>query len=226
MAEQRFSRRPGMQDILDLLAETHRQRLEKTVKLSEALSDGSLPPSTSYLCSQLRKTCPRDTIWCLEAVTNAPFIYEQLRVDEPGHLFNCGGGGLGWSGGATIGINMASDWAAGGPGKGNFVILIVGDGTYMFGVPGTVYWIARRYKLPTLTIVLSNKGWNAPRNSLTLVHPEGYGSKITNEELNISCSPTPDFSGIGKSAPGGIAHSHAVHTFSQFNQAVRNTLST
>ncbi|KAJ4234725.1 hypothetical protein NW759_001716 [Fusarium solani] len=189
----------------DLLAEAHRQRMDKIAKLAEAPSDGSSSPSTSYLCAQLRRTCPKDTIWCVEAVTNAPFIYEQLQVDDPGHLFNGGGGGLGWSGGATLGVKLASDWVSGGKGKGKFVTLIVGDGTYMFGVPGTVYWIARRYELPTLTIVLSNKGWNAPRHSMSLVHPDGYGSKISNQDLNISFSPTPDYSGIGKAASGGNA---------------------
>ncbi|KAK7217083.1 hypothetical protein V2G26_005086 [Clonostachys chloroleuca] len=191
----------------ELLAESHRLRLEKIAKLAEAPPNTSSPPSISYLSAQLRKTCPQDTIWCIEAVTNGPFIYEQLQIDEPGHVFNCGGGGLGWSGGATLGVKLASDHLAGGPGKGKFVTLVVGDGTYMFGVPGSVYWIARRYGLPTLTIVLSNKGWNAPRNSLNLVHPEGYGSKLSNEGLNISFSPTPDFSGIAKAASGGSAWS-------------------
>ena len=135
----------------------HDQRLEKIEQLAATPSDKSSSPSTSFL-SQLRKECPKDTVWCVEAVTNAPFIYEQLQVDKPGHLFNCGGGGLGWSGGATLGVKLASDWLAGGSGKGNFTTLIVGDGTFLFGAPGTVYWIARRYDIPTLTIVLSNKG--------------------------------------------------------------------
>lgn len=116
------------------------------------------PPSVSYLCSRLRSECPKDTIWCVEAVTNAMAVYEQLQVDEPGHLVNGGGGGLGWSGGGTLGVKLAADWMAGGAGKGNFVCEIVGDGTYLFGVPGTVYWIAMRYKIPTLTVILSNKG--------------------------------------------------------------------
>lgn len=140
------------------LAHSHCQRLQRIADLAKAPTDGSSSPSTSYLCSQLRKACPRDTIWCVEAVTNAPFIYEQLQVDEPGHLVNGGGGGLGWSGGATLGVKLASDWLAGEKGRGKFVTLIVGDGTYLFGVPGTVYWVARRYQLPTLTVVLSNKG--------------------------------------------------------------------
>lgn len=36
-----------------------------------------------------------------------------------------------------------------------------------------------------------------------LVHPEGLGSTATNEEINISFDPVPDFSGIAKAAAGG-----------------------
>jgi hypothetical protein len=36
-----------------------------------------------------------------------------------------------------------------------------------------------------------------------LVHPDGLGSKATNEELNISFAPTPDYAGIAKAAAGG-----------------------
>ena len=40
---------------------------------------------------------------------------------------------------------------------------------------------------------------------MSLVHPDGYGSKISNQDLNISFSPTPDYSGIGKASSGGNA---------------------
>lgn len=50
---------------------------------------------------------------------------------------------------------------------------------------------------------LTITGWNAPRKSMLLVHPDGLGSKATNEELNISFAPTPDYSGIAKAASGG-----------------------
>ncbi|KAK4697059.1 hypothetical protein P7C71_g958, partial [Lecanoromycetidae sp. Uapishka_2] len=45
-------------------------------------------------------------------------------------------------------------------------------------------------------------GWNAPKNSLKLVHPNGVGAKATNEELNISFVPSPDYAGIAKAAAG------------------------
>nr|POE75148.1 benzoylformate decarboxylase [Quercus suber] len=116
---------------------------------------------------------------------------------------NCGGGGLGWSGGGSLGIKLASDAEAGGTNKGKFVCQIVGDGSYLFAVPGSVYWIAQRYKIPVLTIVLNNRGWNAPRKSMLLVHPNGEGSKVSNEALNISFAPTPDYAGIAHAASGG-----------------------
>ena len=77
------------------------------------------------------------------------------------------------------------------------------DGTYLFSVPSSVYWISSRYQIPILTIVLNNRGWNAPRKSMELVHPQGYGSKVDNRELNISFEPTPDYAGIAKAAAGG-----------------------
>jgi len=51
--------------------------------------------------------------------------------------------------------------------------------------------------------VLNNKGWNAPRKSMLLVHPDGDGSRASNEELNISFVPSPDYAGIAKAAGGG-----------------------
>lgn len=35
------------------------------------------------------------------------------------------------------------------------------------------------------------------------MHPDGIGSKATNEELNISFAPSPDYAGIAKAAAGG-----------------------
>lgn len=140
------------------LAKSRRESLADIADRAAPPRTKADPPSVSYLCSKLQRSCPKDTIWCVEAVTNATAVYDQLQVDKPGHLVNGGGGGLGWSGGGTLGVKLASDWKAGGAGKGNFVCAIVGDGTFLFGVPGTAYWIAMRYKIPTLTVILSNKG--------------------------------------------------------------------
>jgi thiamine pyrophosphate-dependent acetolactate synthase large subunit-like protein len=87
-------------------------------------------------------------------VTNTGLIHDNVRPARPGSWTNCGAGGLGWSGGAALGVKLAAD----AEGKKEFVCQIVGDGTYLFSVPGSVYWIARRYGIPVLTVVLNNNG--------------------------------------------------------------------
>lgn len=179
------------------LQTSHKQKIESIA--AEAVVDDNGHFGTPYLIQQVRKQCPKDTIWAVEAVTQTGFVSDQIQATLPNSWINCGGGGLGWSGGGALGIKLATDYE----GKKRFVCQIVGDGTYLFSVPGSVYWISRRYNIPILTIVLNNKGWNAPRKSMLLVHPDGEGSKVNNEELNISFAPTPDYSGIAKAAAGG-----------------------
>ncbi|KAK1756567.1 Benzoylformate decarboxylase [Echria macrotheca] len=184
------------------LESSHKERLERIAAAAQPLENGEF--GTGHLCAKLRELCPEDTIWAVEAVTNTGFVHDNIQAKIPGSWINCGGGGLGWSGGGALGIKLASDHEAQlKGGKGKFVVQIVGDGTYLFSVPGSVYWISKRYNIPVLTIILNNKGWNAPRKSLLLVHPDGLGSKATNEEINISFDPVPDYAGIAKAAAGG-----------------------
>ncbi|EME47029.1 hypothetical protein DOTSEDRAFT_50527 [Dothistroma septosporum NZE10] len=194
-------RSPAFADRWTALQQKHQQRLAAIASTAQVSAEGYF--GCSYLMSEVRKACPRDAIFAVEAVTNTAFVADQVQATIPGSWINCGGGGLGWSGGGALGIKLATDYEHGGTNKGKFVCQIVGDGTYLFSVPGSVYWIAQRYNIPVLTIVLNNKGWNAPRKSLELVHPHGEGSKVSNEELNISFAPTPDYSGIAKAASGG-----------------------
>ncbi|KAK0276819.1 hypothetical protein LTR35_010213 [Friedmanniomyces endolithicus] len=180
----------------------HKEKLSIIASLAKPAEDGKTF-GCSYLISRVRAACPPDAIFAVEAVTNTAFVADQIQATLPGSWINCGGGGLGWSGGGALGIKLATDAEHGGSNKGKFVCQIVGDGTYLFSVPGSVYWIAQRYNIPVLVIVLNNQGWNAPRKSLELVHPNGLGSKVDNRALNISFAPTPDYSGIAKAASGG-----------------------
>ncbi|MCJ1378937.1 hypothetical protein MMC17_002036 [Xylographa soralifera] len=194
------------------LAEAHEKRMSIIRDLAKPGSDGNY--NISYLTAAVRRAVPPDTIFAIEAVTNTAFVADQLQASLPGSWINCGGGGLGWSGGGALGIKLATDAL----GDRRFVCQIVGDGTFLFSVPGSVYWIAQRYKIPILTIVLNNQGWNAPRKSLLLVHPDGLGSKVSNEELNISFAPTPDYAGIARAAAGGNLWAEHASTAEQLNE--------
>lgn len=198
------------------LQAAHQEKIKNAAAAAQVEDDGSY--NTAFLASVARKACPNDTIWAIEAVTNAMTISEQVQATIPGSWINCGGGGLGWSGGGALGIKLAVDHSS--HGGGNFVCQIVGDGTYMFSVPSTVAWISQRYGIPVLTIVLNNKGWNAPRQSMLLVHPEGYGSQITNEELNISFETTPDYAGIARAGSGGKCFTGIANTAEELERVL------
>ncbi|KAM0738074.1 hypothetical protein ACQRIT_007550 [Beauveria bassiana] len=179
----------------------HEARLARIEQAAQPLPDDTF--GAGHLCRQLKALCPPDTIWVVEAVSNAHWVLDNIQASLPGSLINCGAGGLGWSGGAALGIKLATDAEHGGQGQGQFVVQVVGDGTYMFSVPSSVYWISMRYRIPILTIVLNNGGWNAPRYSYNLVHPDGLAQTATNDEINIAFSPTPDYAGIAKAAACG-----------------------
>jgi thiamine pyrophosphate-dependent acetolactate synthase large subunit-like protein len=236
-------------DRLASAAETRRRDFDHLVSQTAAAAEQPLADGrfgTGHLSRVLRAVCPDDTVWAVEAVTNTRFVHANIRPTHPGSYINSGAGGLGWSGGATLGIKMALDDAAAkhdSGAKGSFVCQVVGDGTYMFSVPGSVYWIARRYEIPVLTVVLNNKGllesgflgmadivltvapgWNAPRESLLLVHPEGEGSKVSNKDINISFDPTPDYAGIAAAAGSGEIHALQVRHASELRSVLEDAV--
>ncbi|KAK5043486.1 hypothetical protein LTR84_011955 [Exophiala bonariae] len=201
------------------LYDTRQQYLKDLAKpLSPPVSSVIQP---HLLAAKVKAAVPSDTIFAIEAVTLTGAFADQIAPVSPKSWINCGGGGLGWSGGGALGIKLATDFEQRTPGnrhgtnQGRFVCQIVGDGTYMFSVPSSVYWIAGRYDIPILTIVLNNKGWNAPRKSLLLVHPDGEGSKVNNLDLHISFEPTPDYSGIAKAATAGKCWGCSVSTIEE-----------
>lgn len=147
---------PRFSELAEARKASHQARLDTIAAQAVLSEEGHF--GCPYLIRQVRDACPPDTIWAVEAVTNAAFVNDQIQATLPNSWINCGGGGLGWSGGGALGIKLATDFENGGTNKGKFVCQIVGDGTYLFSVPGSVYWIAQRYNIPVLTIVLNNQG--------------------------------------------------------------------
>ena len=101
----------------------------------------------------------------MEAPTAAPQLLPRLRMRRPGSYFSSGGSGLGWCINAAIGAKLAC--------PDSMVISVVGDGSYLFGVPSSTYWVAHAYQTPTLTLIMNNGGWNAPIRSTDMVHKGG-----------------------------------------------------
>lgn len=60
-------------------------------------------------------------------------------------------------------------------------------------------------------------GWNAPRKSLCLVHPDGEASRASSRELGIAIDPTPDYAGIAKAAACGKAWAGQARTIEELD---------
>jgi acetolactate synthase I/II/III large subunit len=83
------------------------------------------------------------------------------------------------------------------------VVAMTGDGSYMFSIPSTVHWMAKKYGTPFLQIVFNNRGWKAPRFSALSVHPDGYASRAN--DLDLGFDPPPDYSAIAAAAGDAFA---------------------
>jgi hypothetical protein len=74
------------------------------------------------------------------------------------------------------------------------------------------------------TLLITFTGWNAPRKSLLLVHPDGLGSQASNQEINISFDPVPDYAGIAKAAAGGDLFTAKIRKASEIEQTLRSAV--
>ena len=135
-----------------------------------------------------------DALVLTEAITNYQIVSEHLRASRPGSLIGSGGGSLGWAGGGAVGAKLASS-------SERTVVSLVGDGSYLSGVPSQ--WVARRYNAPSLTVIYDNHGWAAPKFSTLGVHPSGAAAAA--DDFHASFEPAADLPGIAAAAGGAYA---------------------
>jgi acetolactate synthase I/II/III large subunit len=160
----------------------------------ERPENGQITPA--YLTACVRELlADEDALILTEAVTNFQTVAEHLHVNKPGSYLGSGGGSLGWHGGGLLGAKIAYPERT--------VVALAGDGCYLFSVPSVVHWMARRYALPTLTVIYDNRGWRAPKQSTLGVHPAG--AAFAADDFGVSFEPEADLPGIAAAAGGAFA---------------------
>ena len=147
--------------------------------------------TAEYLTACVRHLlADEDALVLTEVVTNSRVVAEHLRPNRPGSVLHHGGAALGWAGGAAVGAKLAA--------PDRTVVCLVGDGCFLFGVPSSAQWVARRYGTPALTIVYDNRGWAAPKFSTLQVHPDGAAAATG--DFNVSFEPEVDLPGVARAA--------------------------
>ena len=124
-----------------------------------------------------------------EAVTNAGHVAAYVSRSVPGTLSSAGGPGLGWALGASVGIRLAN--------PGRRVVALVGDGSFMFGVPTAALCLAAEAEAPFVAVVLDNDGYRASRLPVFDLFPRGV-SAAAGDAIGTRFRRPPDFAAVAE----------------------------
>lgn len=147
------------------IAAEHRRQREAWRAEAEAGGRGDTP-TVEWIAHCLDRVRDGNTIF----INEYDLSLRHITLDAPGAQFGHSTAGyLGWGLGAALGAKL------GAPDK--TVIAVVGDGSYIFGVPSACHMASAAHGLPTLTIIANNGGWGAVRRAVESVHPEGWAMR-------------------------------------------------
>jgi len=167
----------------------HAQNKQKAASLAQAKGVvNAINPH--YLCAVMGQKIEMHDVVLNEAIRNTMAVFEQIPREVPGSLMGLSGGGLGFSAGTALGIKLAQ--------ADNRVIHFVGDGSFYFSNPSSVYAVANQYGLPILTVILDNGGWSAVKESTLRMYPQGE-AKSTNQFAS-DLGYSTDFAAIAEAA--------------------------
>jgi acetolactate synthase-1/2/3 large subunit len=184
--------------------EARRAEIAAASQARRAALDALERPEAGVITPRYLTACVRellagaDALVLTEVITNYQVVAEHLRPTRPGSYLGSGGGSLGWAGGGAVGAKLASNSY-----PERTVVSLVGDGSYLFGVPSCAQWVARRYNAPSLTVIYDNRGWAAPKFSTLRVH--GQGAAAAADDFHASFEPEADLPGIAAAAGGAYA---------------------
>ena len=171
------------------LKTAHAQNRQKAASLAQARGVvNAINPH--YLCAVMGQKIDLHDVVLNEAIRNTMAVFEQIPREVPGSLMGLSGGGLGFSAGTALGIKLAQ--------AKNRVIHFVGDGSFYFSNPSSVYAVANQYGLPILTVLLDNGGWSAVKESTLRMYPQGE-AKSTNQFAS-DLGYSTDFAAIAEAA--------------------------
>ena len=165
-----------------------------------------IPP---WVASCINRVKSDDAILVNELGTNV----DHLAHTAPGCYVSGGqAGGLGYGLGSALGAKLAS--------RNREVILMVGDGSYIFGNPTAAHYVARAEDLPTLTVIMNNHMWFAVNRATRVMYPDGRAVKANRMPLT-ELAPSPNFEKTIESCGG---YGEVVDDPSELEAAIRRAL--
>ena len=159
-------------------------------------------PDQRWACHELGRLLDKDAIVLNDVTAVHAYAQTYLKRDKPGTFFRSGTSTGGWGAGAAFGAKMVS--------PDRDVVLVSGDGFYMFGEPMAALWSARRLGAPYLTLVIVNASYSTGTTGLAQIYPNGYSVKHRNYTGGLF-DPPPNFAKLAESVDcwGEVVHETA-----------------
>lgn len=148
------------------------------------------PIEVEWLAACLAEKVTDEALVLEEAVTSAETLRRYLRRNRPGSLLHSGAPGLGWALGAAVGAKLAEPHRD--------VVALVGDGSFVFGSPVAALWAAQQARAPFLAVVCNNSGYNASKQPVLQLFPEGM-SVTSNQFPGARFNTPPDYAALARS---------------------------
>lgn len=187
----------------------HLQQLRQVVENDFATSRKSTESSN--------RTHPIELADCLNEHLDSTMILvnelavtlDSLNLEAAGsYIAGSHAGGLGFGLGAALGIKRAL------PEK--TVIVLIGNGSYLFSNPVSAHFVAQAEQLPTLTIIANNERWHSVHSATAAMYPDGHSVNADSMPL-VDLAPSPEFHKVIETC-GGVGR--LVETVAQLPEAM------
>ena len=163
----------------------HNERRAARAAAARAMSD-TTPVALEWLCfclGELQRGAP-DCLFVDETVTSHQAVWNNIDATEPETMYGSCGSALGWGVGGALGVKLAR--------PDRPVVLLVGDGSFVFGEPLAALWASQAHHAPLLVVVFNNRRYNATRVPLVNAYPDGHSVR-GNHFVGIDLLPAPRY---------------------------------
>ncbi|MBI4293250.1 MAG: acetolactate synthase, partial [Betaproteobacteria bacterium] len=186
---------PAFRDAVAKRMETiKKEYAERMANLAKLAADKGTKGAVgaNYVASEINKVLGEDDVVIAAATTNIVTACNQVPRAKAGTYLGAPGAGLGRGSGMAMGVKLARPEAT--------VVNFVGDGGFYFGNPSSVYAVAKQYKLPILTVVFDNSGWNAVKGATLAMYPDGGAKAMADYKAHLA--PEIEFAKVCEAAGG------------------------
>lgn len=157
--------------------------------------EGETPVDPFWLCGELDRVLPDDAVIVDETTVHKTLVSNLIETRDRTFI----GAGRALAGGRGGGLGMALGAKLAAPDRP--VVALLGDGAYSYNPVSAALGAAQEYRLPFLTILFNNEGYQSQKETHTSYYPEGRAAE-SGVYPGTSIHPQPDY-GTQAEAWGG-----------------------